>query len=165
VLDHAGAHHLVEDLVPTAAALLGAIEGRIGVPDQGLRRLAAPADRDSGAGAPRPRAAPADRDSGAGADEVLAVAQDEGPPQRLRYPLGDAGGATLVPDVLGEHRELVAAEARDRVSGTERLLDPGGHGGEELVSCGVAEAVVGDLELVEVEEEHRDRGLPPAGDR
>ena len=39
VLDHAGAHHLVEDLVATAAMLLGAVEGRIGVPDQ---RLAAP---------------------------------------------------------------------------------------------------------------------------
>ena len=149
VLDHAGAHHLVEDLVAAAAALLGAVEGRIGVPDQGLRRLAAPADRDSDAGA----------------DEVLAVAQDEGPRERLRDPLGDAGGATLVPDVLGEDRELVPAEARDRVSRAQRLLDPGGDGGEELVAGGVAEAVVDELELVEVEEEHRDRGLAPGGHR
>ena len=96
---------------------------------------------------------------------MLAVAQDEGPRQRLRDPLGDPGRAALVPDVLGEHGELVAAEARDRVSGAQRLLDPGGHGGEQLVAGGVAEAVVDELELVEVEEEHRDRGLAPAGDR
>ena len=37
--------------------------------------------------------------------------------------------------------------------------------GEELVAGGVAEAVVDDLELVEVQEEHRDRGLAPGGDR
>ena len=100
VLDHTRAHDLVEDLVAAAAALLGAVEGGVGVADQALGRLAAGADRDSDAGA----------------DEVLPPAQDERPGERLGDALGDPRGAALVADVLGEDGELVAAEAGDGVA-------------------------------------------------
>ena len=65
-------------------------------------------------------------------------------------------------DVLGQHGELVAAEARHGVLGPQRLLDAGRDGGEQLVAGRVAEAVVDELELVEVEEEHRDRAAAGA---
>ena len=64
----------------------------------------------------------------------------------------------LVVDVLGEHRELVAAEAGDGVARPQGLLDARGDSGEQLVAGRVPEAVVDELELVEVEEEHGDRG-------
>ena len=85
-------------------------------------------------------------------------AQDEGPGERLGDPLGDPGRAALAADVLGQDRELVAAEAGDRVARAQRLLEPRGDRREQLVAGRVAEAVVDELELVEVEEEHRDRG-------
>jgi hypothetical protein len=75
------------------------------------------------------------------------------------------GRAALVPYVLGEDGELVSAEARDRVSRAQRLLDPGGDRGEKLVTRGMAEAVVDDLELIEIEEEHRDGRLAAGRDR
>ena len=90
---------------------------------------------------------------------MLTLAQDEGAGERLGDALGDPGRAVLVADVLGEHGELVAAEAGDGVARAQGLLDPGGDGREQLVAGGMTEAVVDELELVEVEEEHRNRGL------
>ncbi len=84
-------------------------------------------------------------------------AQDQGAGERLGDPLRDPGRAALVVDVLGEHRELVAAEAGDGVARPQGLLDTRGDGGEQLVAGRVPEAVVDELELVEVEEEHGDR--------
>ena len=52
--------------------------------------------------------------------------------------LGDPGRPVLVADILGEHGELVAAEARDGVARAQRLLEPGGDGREQLVAGRVA---------------------------
>ena len=138
VLDHPRAHDLIEDLVAAAAVLLGAVEGGVGVPDQTLGFLAAGADRDSDAGA----------------DEVLPAAQDEGPGERLGDALGDPRGAVLAADVLGEDGEFVPAEAGHGVRGAQGLLDPGGDRGQQLITGGMSETVVDQLELVEVQEEH-----------
>ena len=53
--------------------------------------------------------------------------------------------------------ELVAAEAGDRVAGPEAALEPLADRDEERVADGVAEALVDDLEPVEVEQDQGDR--------
>ena len=53
-----------------------------------------------------------------------------------------------------EHRELLAAVAGRRVLGADALGDGAGHGAQDAVPGGVAEAVVEDLEVVDVD--HQD---------
>ena len=77
--------------------------------------------------------------------------------QVLRDPIDDE----LVDDVLDEDRELVATEPGDRVArpqaGREALRDRD----QQLVAEAVTEPVVDDLELVEVDEQERDRLTQP----
>ena len=68
---------------------------------------------------------------------------------------GHLDGATLVPDVLEQDPELVAAEARNGVAGPHRLLEAGRRRGEQLVADLVSETVVDQLEAIEVEEQDR----------
>ena len=58
-----------------------------------------------------------------------------------------------------EDRELVAADPGGQVAGPQRRLDALADGRQERVAGGVAEGVVDDLEVVEVEEQH-DRDQP-----
>jgi len=85
--------------------------------------------------------------------------------QRGGDPLGDADRLAGVAQVLEQHGELVAAEAGDGVGRADAGAEPAGDGDEELVADLVAEAVVDDLEPVEVEEEDADgrRRLAGAG--
>ncbi len=53
-------------------------------------------------------------------------------------------------------RELVAAEARERVALADRRAQPLGDRAQEAVAAGVAEAVVDLLEVVEIEHHHGD---------
>ena len=53
-------------------------------------------------------------------------------------------------------RELVAAEAGDDVVGAQHAAQPLGHGDEQPVAGAVPERVVDELEVVEVDEQHRD---------
>ena len=73
----------------------------------------------------------------------------------VRHPGRVAG----VADVVHQDRELVAAEPRHRVAGPHAPLDAPGDGPEQLVADAVAEAVVDDLEPVEVDEQHREAVL------
>ena len=66
----------------------------------------------------------------------------------------DLEGLGLVGD-LAQHGELVAAEAGQGVDGAQRPAQPMGHTLEEPVAHLVAEAVVDELEAVEVEEHER----------
>jgi hypothetical protein len=59
--------------------------------------------------------------------------------------------------LLGEHDdELIAAEAPDRVGAAHDALQAFGDGLESDVAGAVAQAVVDQLEVVEVDEHHRD---------
>src|SRR5205085_7739475 len=80
--------------------------------------------------------------------------------ERLGDSLGDAGRVALVLYVLDQDGELVASEARDGVPGPQRLLQSWRDRREQLVPGRVPEAVVDELELVEIEEEDRHRGVP-----
>ena len=73
-----------------------------------------------------------------------------------------------------QDRELVTAEPGDRVTRAQRLLQPSRHRDEQVVADGVAEAVVDELEAVEIEQKHdrpvRDRTtservLDPVGEQ
>ena len=75
----------------------------------------------------------------------------------------DLGGVLLGADARDEQRELVAAEARDRVALADVLLDPLGDLAQQLVADRVAERVVDDLEAVEVEEEDGQPLVVPVG--
>ena len=78
-------------------------------------------------------------------------------PVRDRHDLGDVG------DAVEQHRELVAAQTRDRVARPEAFAQPVGDRGQQRVAGRVAEPVVDRLEVVEVDEHHRDRRAgPPA---
>ena len=72
------------------------------------------------------------------------------PLESLRHRLGLGG----VFEVVEQDGELVAAEPRHGVAGAHRRPQPARDPDEELVAGYVAEAVVDDLEAVEVEEEH-----------
>jgi hypothetical protein len=61
-----------------------------------------------------------------------------------------------------QHRELVAAEARecafpgepgDGIGASQRLLEPSRDAGQELVTGAVAQTIVDDLEAIDVEKE------------
>ena len=67
-----------------------------------------------------------------------------------------------------QHRELVTPEPRAQVIGPDTGPQPGGHGAQQLIARGMAQVVVHDLEVVQVQEQQRDvpgprrRGRPPA---
>src|ERR1035438_6393472 len=71
-------------------------------------------------------------------------------------PLRDELRSRTGRDVLGEDDELVSSHAPDRVIGTDGGRQASRHSDKESISCGVAETVVHVLEVVEVDEEHRD---------
>ena len=74
---------------------------------------------------------------------------------------GDPLGLGGVAHVGADDDELVAAETGHEVVGPDGVGEPVGHGQEELVARLVAEGVVDELEVVEVDEQHRHRRLRP----
>ena len=56
-------------------------------------------------------------------------------------------------DVLLEHHEFVAAEARDEILRTQHLAQPVGHRAQQLVAAGMTQRIVDLLELVEVDKQ------------
>jgi hypothetical protein len=58
-------------------------------------------------------------------------------------------------DVLLEHHEFVAAEARHEILRPQHVAQPVGDRAQQLVAAGMAERVVDLLELVEVDEQQR----------
>ena len=94
-----------------------------------------------------------DADAGAAGD--LA----SGDAHRLRHYCQDAVGGRycfLRMRLLQQYRELVAAEPGDRFAPVQAGHKPAGNGDQLLVANLVAEAVVDDLEPVQVEEQHAD---------
>ena len=89
-----------------------------------------------------------------------SVVSDDRFGDRGEEPLGECRDRLDAREVVAEHHELVAAEARDDVAGPDRMPEPLRDGDDELVAERVAEAVVDDLEVVEVDEQHRDHAVP-----
>ena len=71
----------------------------------------------------------------------------------------------IVGQVLAQDHELVAAEAGNRVSWTQRGAQPLCQRDEQVVSYAVTKAVVDDLEVVEVAEQDGNEAVAAARPR
>ena len=86
----------------------------------------------------------------------LFAAQAE---RRIEQPadaLGRGQGVVEAADALEQHRELVTAEAGDGVRRARRVIDPRGCRRDQLVATRMSEAVIDELEVVEVDHQHGD---------
>ena len=81
-------------------------------------------------------------------------------PRSCEHPLGHLERLLLVGQVLADDEELVTAEAPDGVGGAHALGESLGDGGEDEVTGFVAQLVVHELEVVDVDEQHGHDGLP-----
>src|SRR5439155_7667019 len=93
-------------------------------------------------------------------EELLLAVEKERTADGLQQPFGDVGGVLAGArqwQVVAQHGELVAAEPGDGVTGSHHAAQSPSQRHEQLVASVVAEAVVDDLEPVEVEEQHRKR--------
>ncbi len=141
----AGAHLGVEELRTGATLFLGPVHRRVRVADQHVR-IGRLASGRSG-----------DRDPEAGADEVLGALDRVGVRECARDAIGDRDRLVLVGEPIDQDAELVTAEAGDDVPGAQVRAQTRRDGTEQLVAGMVAEAVVDQLEVVEVEEDDPDR--------
>ena len=110
-------------------------------------------------------AGPPERDADRRADEPLARADRERCPKLRPDPLGDRVRLVGIRHLVEDDPELVAAEAGDGVArpqaGDQAL--PNVH--QQSIARGVADALVDDLEAIEVEQDDADlaRALGPRG--
>ena len=104
-------------------------------------------------------------DADAGAHAHAAIVDGVGHPQLARQSFGHGEGALEVGRVVGQDRELVAAEPRHEVVRPHRGGDPLGHRLQQGVARRVAERVVDHLEVVEVHEQDRADRLLGIGQR
>ena len=142
--DRLRVHGLVEQLVPRAAAALGAVHRGVGVAQEARGAI----------GGASVIAIPM---LAVTTTSACASANGWRAPDRA---VGDLFDLALVGEVLADHDELVAAESRHGVLAADGVGEAAAHRDEQLVARVVTEAVVDDLEAVEVEEEHRDHGVP-----
>ena len=77
-------------------------------------------------------------------------------PELGRDDLRDPPRLVLVRDVVEDDPELVAAEPGDGVAGSQARREPLADRDQQAVADGVADALVDDLEAVEVEHDHGD---------
>ena len=80
-------------------------------------------------------------------------------PERSDQAIGDAPRDGHLRGIPEKHGELIAPDSGGKVAGPQRRLDSVADGRQELVAGGVAERVVDDLEVVEIEEQD-DRDEP-----
>ena len=79
------------------------------------------------------------------------ASQRHRPGERAHQPLGEVRGRSLVGDPLSYHGGLVTTEAGYPVAGADRHLQAFRRRDQHLVTDGVAEVVVHQLELVQVQ--------------
>ena len=148
---HLRIHLRPEEAIGAAPVGLGAVERQVGVPDQLV-------------GGEAVRGPHGDAD--AGADHHLLPIDGVGRAHRLDDAQRQRRGIGRLADRHLQHRELVAAHARDGVGFPHQLLQALCHHLQELVAGGMAERVVHGLEVVEVEQVHRhDLAALDAGQR
>src|SRR5258708_2475444 len=139
-----GFHRLIVEAVSASAGLLGMIHRLVCDADQGagiVRVIGVDADAKTG------------RDSKfvSGNEEVLVHCTK----QLLRY----GRGIFRVTQFGQDHDELVASQSGDRVHLPERAADAFGHLLQQHVADMMAQAVVDDLEMVEIHEYDRSLGM------
>src|ERR687890_180750 len=141
---HAGLEHLVASLT----SMFGSVHRQVRVPQE-IRWLLL-----SGA---------VEGDPGTDGGEHLLLFESKGRAQYVRDPLRYLNRLTYTSNALNQDSELVPAEARGGVFGTQASLQTFGNRYEKVVSRFVPKAVVYDLEVVQVCKQHRDIAASPLG--
>src|SRR3954451_17568305 len=144
-------HLVVEDLEPALALALRSIHRHVGRLEQCLWAV----DH-------RPWL---DDQTDAGGDEHLATAHHYGHPHLFLQPADDADRVVLVDGALQQDSELVTAEASDKVLAAHTCAQAIGDGNQQIVARLMADAVVDDFEIVQVDEQHRYHSVATALDR
>ena len=144
------AHRLVEQLDAPPSQLLGREHGYVRVAQEPGRRVVL-AFRDD-----RPDAR---------IEEDLVGVQRERLIEHTAQAPGERDHVLGARDVVADDRQLVAAEARQPVAGPQHSGEPPGNRGEQLIAGFVAEAVVDDLEVVEIEDHQADAIAPGCRER
>ena len=126
-LEGALAHLGGEEAVGVLAFLLGPVHREVGVAQQRV-----------GVGA----VLGVDADAGARAERDVVVVGAAGPGEPVEQPAGHERGVVGAGQVLHEHGELVAPDARHEVGAARPGAQPLGHRLQHGVAGGVAEAVV-----------------------
>ncbi len=139
-LDDRRAELLGEGLAVIAPLLLSVVHGDVGVGEKG-----------PGAGAGGGES----RDADARRDMELMTAHEPRLTEALEDALGDFQGTAAALDGRQEQHELVAADARDRVTLPDKLRQLGADQAQQRVPFQVTGRIVHDLEPVEVEEHYR----------
>ncbi len=139
-------HLGVEQLASTTAVFLGLIQRDVGVSEE---RAASTSVSD------------------ASAIPTLADTNASNPSRsngsfKVRIRVGDFFRLGDVGKILTEHDELIAAEPGDGVADSDHCSNAFGGLPKKDVARLVTETVVHHLEVVEVEEQHRERATPPA---
>jgi hypothetical protein len=135
-LNRAREHGRVEPAVAAFALALGRVHREVGGPHQRVGVVRRPAG---------------DRDPDAGPHVELGAVHRDRAREHEQDPLGDPRGRRRL-GMLGEQDgELVAADARDRVGRAQDGADAAADLGEHIVSAVMAQAVVDDLEVVDVD--------------
>ena len=133
------------------------------LPSSFARYMAASASRSSASGSATPTGSAAHAE--ARGHEALAAVELDRRAQGAGQAVGDAAGGDSRRRAGDHHRELVAAEAGDHVAGAQHAAQALGDDLEQAVAGPVAERVVDDLEVVEVDEQDRDLERLRVGDR
>ena len=150
--DGALPHGGIEDRKTRLAGSFGGVHGDIGVAQNFFGRLIVVVTK---------------RHSHAEGGEHRTAFEQEGKTHVGLNAFGDAPGVFDGVNVFDEHGKLIAAEARHgaaqaahEIGRANGLGQTQGHTDQQLVSCDVAETVVDDLEVIEIEKEHAE---DPAG--
>ena len=139
-LDHPSPEVVVEQLAADAA-LLRPVHRRVGLTNQDLRVGRGIGGHD---------------DANARGDECVVVLEAQRRLEALDDALGDRDGLLLVLYVLAEDDELVPAVTSRGVGAAQRVVETAANLHQDLVTGLVTEAVVDQLELVEVDKEDRE---------
>ncbi|HJU38097.1 MAG TPA: PAS domain S-box protein, partial [Tahibacter sp.] len=133
-------HAAGDRLLIAIAARLGAVHGRIRVAQHFLRRrIRVGAEHDA--------------DARAGVDAMTVDLERLG--ERGEHLPRDDLGRGRVARGRRQHGEFVAAVAREHAAVAEARREAFGDGDQQAVAGGMAEAVVDELEAVEIEKQHR----------
>ena len=95
-------------------------------------------------------------DADARRDVQLLAADLEGRADRVQDLADLAADVVDRPEILQDQDELVAAHARHQIALADRGLQALGHGDQQIVADIVAEAVIDQLEAVEIEKGDRE---------
>ncbi len=105
------------------------------------------------------------RDPDARAQPALLSVKHDRLGQRLQQAPSELVNVDLVGDFLGEHDELVAAQARHGIGVADRFREPARERLQDFVAGGVAERVIDVLEPVEIHEQERDGAIVASRER